>query len=241
MRNKRWSRDEIILALDLYFSLPFSKFTAQTSQIGELSEILRRMSLNAGEKISGNFRSPDGVAMKLLNFYAIENKGKGLKNSSNADKEIWKEFSKRRTELSIAAQEIRVQISDGGEINPHFFAEPVGDITAPEGRVSIRTHMVRERNPALVRRKKAAVLAEKGRLACEACGFDFKKIYGDRGQGFIECHHTNPLRLLNSESNTKLDDLALLCANCHRMVHVTNPWLEISELVETLRSAASNE
>lgn len=241
MRNKRWSREELILALDVYFPLPLSKITAETSQIGELSEILRRMSLNAGEKISGNFRSRNGVAMKLLNFYSIQHPGKGLVHASAADRKIWEEFSERRKELSIAAQEIRAQISDGGKINPHFFDESVGDITAPEGQVFARTHYERERNPALVRRKKAAVLAEKGRLACEACGFDFKKIYGDRGQGFIECHHRKPLHTLKFESNTRLDDLALLCANCHRMIHVTSPWLTVKGLIKTLRSAASNE
>lgn len=241
MKNKPWSREELILALDVYFSIPFAKFTAQTPQVNELSEILRRMSLKAGEKISENFRSPDGVAMKLLNFYSIKRPGKGLKHASKADRKIWKEFSERQQELSIRAQEIRAQISGSDEINPHFFDEAIGEITAPEGRVLVRTHMERERNPNLVRRKKAMVLAKKGYLSCEACGFDFKETYGDRGQGFIECHHIKPLHTLKSERNTKLEDLVLLCANCHRMVHVTSPWLTISELIETLNSVSSNE
>ena len=241
MRNKPWSREELILLLDAYFSNPSRKFTAQTPQVGELSEFLRCLSLNAGEEISKSFRSPNGIAMKLMNLYSLEHPGKGLEHASMADREIWKEFKGRQQELSFAAQEIRAQIPYANKINPHFFDEAAGEITAPEGRALVRTHMVRERNPILVRRKKDAVLAKRGHLACEACSFDFREIYGDRGQGFIECHDTKPLHTLKSESNTKLDDLALLCANCHRMVHVTNPWLTVNELIETLRGAAFNE
>lgn len=240
MRNKRWSREELILALDVYFSIPHTKFTKQTLQIKELSEFLRHIALRSGEKIPENFRSPSSVAMKLSNFRAID-EGKGLKNTSRADREILQEFSKRQKELSVAAQEIRAQISGSYEINPYLFDEAVGEITAPEGRVLVRTHMVRERNPALVKRKKDAVLAKKGRLACEACGFDFKATYGDRGQGFIECHHTKPLHTLKPGSNTRLDELVLLCANCHRMIHVTSPWLTIPELIKTLKNAPFNE
>src|SRR5690606_19764194 len=69
----------------------------------------------------------------------------------------------------------------------------------------------------------AAVLRQGGTLACEACGFDFEKVYGDRGSGYIECHHVVPLHEAG-EGRTKLSDLALICANCHRMIHRRAPW-----------------
>jgi len=55
---------------------------------------------------------------------------------------------------------------------------------------------------------------------CIVCGFDFEKIYGERGKGFIEIHHTKPLGLLTEE--TTIDpktDLIPVCSNCHRMIH----------------------
>jgi 5-methylcytosine-specific restriction protein A len=53
-----------------------------------------------------------------------------------------------------------------------------------------------------------------------ACNFDFGEIYGERGKGFIEVHHINPVSTLKSESQTNpKDDLIVLCSNCHRMVH----------------------
>jgi 5-methylcytosine-specific restriction enzyme A len=47
-----------------------------------------------------------------------------------------------------------------------------------------RMHRVRERNRELVKSKRDAVLRDIGRLACQACGFDFNDKYGEHGRGF---------------------------------------------------------
>jgi 5-methylcytosine-specific restriction protein A len=77
------------------------------------------------------------------------------------------------------------------------------------------------------------VLKSTGRLACEACDLDFGERYGRRGEGFIECHHTQPLAE-SGETVTRLDDLMLLCSNCHRMVHLRRPMLSIDDLRSAL-------
>lgn len=82
----------------------------------------------------------------------------------------------------------------------------------------MRLHKRYERDPKLVAEKRKAAAAT-GTLACEVCGFDFKVAYGDLGAGYIEVHHTKPVHTLIAGTKTKLDDLALLCANCHRMAH----------------------
>jgi 5-methylcytosine-specific restriction protein A len=69
-----------------------------------------------------------------------------------------------------------------------------------------------------------------GRLQCEGCSFDFAQTYGDRGQGFMEAHHTRPVHELDPDHVTRLADLALVCANCHRMIHARRPWLTLPEL-----------
>ncbi|WP_405140686.1 HNH endonuclease [Sphaerisporangium sp. NBC_01403] len=51
---------------------------------------------------------------------------------------------------------------------------------------------------------------------------DFERPYGDCGAGYIECHHVIPLHQAG-EGLTKLADLALICANCHRMIHRRTP------------------
>lgn len=57
-------------------------------------------------------------------------------------------------------------------------------------------------------------------LNCYACNFNFEEVYGERGKDFIEVHHIKPLSILEEavEINPE-NDLAPLCANCHRMVH----------------------
>lgn len=67
---------------------------------------------------------------------------------------------------------------------------------------------------------------------CLICGFDFKEVYGDRGEGFIEIHHIIPLSELNEETeiNPK-NDLIPVCSNCHRMIHrERNNILSIDEM-----------
>ncbi len=56
--------------------------------------------------------------------------------------------------------------------------------------------------------------------SCMACGFDFKKNYGDWGKGYIEVHHLKPLSTIAEEVEVNPEtDLVVLCANCHRMIH----------------------
>lgn len=64
------------------------------------------------------------------------------------------------------------------------------------------------------------------------CAFDFEQAYGDRGADYIEAHHKIPLSELTGETRTRPSDLAMLCANCHRMIHAKRPWLTINELKE---------
>jgi hypothetical protein len=58
--------------------------------------------------------------------------------------------------------------------------------------------------------------------------------HGDRlflsRQGFIECHHLVPLHELRGLRKTRLEDLALVCSNCHRMLHRQRPCLTVNEL-----------
>lgn len=98
----------------------------------------------------------------------------------------------------------------------------------PEGRLVERLHLARERNPALIRRAKE--LAPRP-LVCACCGFDFEAKYGLIGRDFIEAHHTKPVSTFSPDGDeTLVEDIALVCSNCHRMLHRRRPWLGIHEL-----------
>lgn len=51
---------------------------------------------------------------------------------------------------------------------------------------------------------------------------NFSEVYGDLGTGYIEAHHKVPVSSLKDGDETKLSDLAALCANCHRVIHKNN-------------------
>ena len=105
----------------------------------------------------------------------------------------------------------------------------------PEGKIKQKLHFVRERNAELVRQAKVLALKTYGCLICECCGMDFQSVYGRIGAGFIEAHHTKPVSTLHKDGEkTQIEDLAMVCSNCHRMLHRRRPWLERHELKQLL-------
>ena len=108
-----------------------------------------------------------------------------------------------------------------------------------EGRLKLMVHFLRERDHQLVERKKRSVLDSRGRLACEVCGFDFENRYGTRGAGFCEVHHRLPLSRVVEETTTTLRDLAIVCSNCHRMLH-REPEIDVEELARTFSGSPTS-
>lgn len=101
----------------------------------------------------------------------------------------------------------------------------------PEGKLKERLHTSRERNPEVIRQAKRMAIEHHGHLQCACCGFEFASVYGRVGVGFIEAHHTKPVSTLHRDGGvTRIEDIALVCSNCHRMLHRRRPWLEIHEL-----------
>jgi predicted HNH restriction endonuclease len=100
----------------------------------------------------------------------------------------------------------------------------------PEGKERFRLHRSKERNVTLIKVAKAKYLELNKRLSCQVCDFSFEENYGDLGKGFIEAHHIFPISELTEETPTKIEDLAFVCSNCHRMLHKRRPWLGIEEL-----------
>lgn len=104
----------------------------------------------------------------------------------------------------------------------------------PEGKEAYKKHKVRERSKKLIDFVKARAIRNGKTLTCGVCDFDFKARYGEVGEGYIEGHHTKPLSTLEDGARTMPDDIALVCANCHRMLHRRRPWLAIDELKSLL-------
>jgi 5-methylcytosine-specific restriction protein A len=232
LRNPPWSRDELIFALDLYARHRDKLPDHDSHEVTELSALLGKLSGAAGTEFD-KFRNPNGVYMKLANFRALdpqytEQGGQGAcDGAGGAIEKCGLNTPGRISDLHAAADAIKAEIDDGEKLD---LDEDDAFVEAPEGRLLSRMHVARERSREVVARKKAAVLKSNGKLICEACDFDFAATYGARGDGFIECHHMQPLYTPRPKTRTHLNDLALLCSNCHRMVHARSPWLSVAEL-----------
>ena len=121
---------------------------------------------------------------------------------------------------------------------PKTFLED--DIKGQEGRVLTRLHSYRERDRLLVKKAKLLFKQKNGKLYCECCGFEPEKFYGHRGQDRIQAHHRRPVEELLPDSVTKAEDLAMVCPNCHDIIHSKRPWISIEELREELKKLGSH-
>ena len=99
-----------------------------------------------------------------------------------------------------------------------------------EGDKIFSYHFYRERNKKIASLKKNLFISKHGSLFCEACEFNFHNFYGERGKDFAEIHHNIPISSDIFNGTTSLNDLTVLCSNCHRIIHRHNPWIRVEEL-----------
>lgn len=157
---------------------------------------------------------------------------KNISGIGNVDEmllEIWTHFNSHFSSAQQKSESITTSVLVEIEnTNP--------ELSVLEGALKLATHMVKERNRAIVNEKKRIAI-QNGTLKCEVCAFSFPSVYN---QDFIECHHLTPIAEPGIRE-TSLSDLALVCANCHRMLHrkFDNKFLSIRELqivIESLNS-----
>ena len=99
------------------------------------------------------------------------------------------------------------------EVTKYYPKDPEESVYYTEGAAKTVYTKKYERDPNVRR-----AFLEGKYLKCEVCGFDFEKVYGKLGAGYIEVHHKKPVS--EGERITDLNnDLVMLCANCHRMIH----------------------
>lgn len=101
--GNNWTREETILAFELYCRTPFSKINKNHPDIIELAKIIGR--------------TPSAVGLKMSNLAACDPEilGRnlhGMSNGSKLDKEIFNEFVEDWESLSLLAQDIKAKYLD---------------------------------------------------------------------------------------------------------------------------------
>ncbi|MCC9136964.1 HNH endonuclease [Pontibacter silvestris] len=114
--QKLWSREELILAANLYCKLPFGRLHRNNPEIIHLAQLINR--------------TPSSVAYKLVNFASLDpslqSRGiKGAQNTSKLDKEIWNEFYHNWDTLSYESEKLRAHFE-------HSTVEEINNINNTE-------------------------------------------------------------------------------------------------------------
>ena len=103
MLRRLWTREELIVAINLYCKLPFGKLHKDNPDIIILASLLGR--------------TPSSVAWKLVNFASFDPslKARGIKgaaNASNLDKQIWSEFYNNWELLSYESEKLFAKLQN---------------------------------------------------------------------------------------------------------------------------------
>jgi len=235
--NPDWTRDETVLALDLYFTCNGKMPSSADARVRELSRLLRSLPYHQGTRRNERFRNPDGVAFKLQNLHKVAT-GKGLGNVSKTDRSVWAELGLRRQEVASIADLIRRSLKVTDLENYSITDEE--DFF--EGRLLTTLHKTKERHRK-IRGKLLASRRRRGALSCDMCqckSISTKPAFEDAS---FEAHHTLPMSMA-MERRTQLKDMALLCANCHRLLHraiaLSHRWLTIAEALKIVGLASSS-
>ena len=100
-QQNRWTREELILTLSVYFQLPFGRLNRTTPEVKELARLIGR--------------SDNSAALRLVNFaacdpYIIESGRTGMTAGMSVCKPIWDEFAGDTEKLFLEAQRIKAKL-----------------------------------------------------------------------------------------------------------------------------------
>jgi len=100
MKNVNWTKEETMLALNLYLKLPFGQYYSGNNEVKKLATLIGR--------------TPSSVGMKLGNFSRLDpfhkNRGiKGLSNGAKMEEEVWNEYLQNRQEIVFESETILAQ------------------------------------------------------------------------------------------------------------------------------------
>lgn len=121
MPVERWSREQLLIAMNLYFRIPFGQFDRKNHEVIRVANAIRR--------------SPSSVAMKLSNLASLDpyhkDRGiKGLSGASEADRKMWNEFHADWERMSAESERLRhefgIEDSDREDqaVSPPVFEGP---------------------------------------------------------------------------------------------------------------------
>lgn len=239
--NSPWTKEELALILDLYFFLEKEAIHCRDPRLTKLSEVLNHLPLREGVPLDTlRLRTPHEVWLKLYGCRTIDPHYRDPCQIpvSQPDTSTFSKFTGDVKRIVSRARRIR-KVTEDNTVRAGLYgikngAEAATQTDKAESSFTLHQYLERTSNYSIWE-KKLRVLSEYGGFACEVCGLDFMQRYGPRGFGYVEGHHRTPLAELSTETETTVEDLALVCANCHQMLHRSG-ILTLAELGKKMRA-----
>ena len=222
--RSNWTRDEVILGLDVLISNEGKSLSIDSKAIIELSQLLNRLPLIPISKRNEKFRNVAGVRRQLLTFeWSLRNKKKAS-HVGQMFYTVFSEYNGNLIELQNIAQAIR-----RNEISIHEMGGCIFDetINFPEGNIlhSLHRHLEWREGARFQKESKK----------CAVCFIQPEQIYGSLAiTHFFETHLLVPPIKLSPNLDFINDDFITVCPNCHRMLHQYRPWLSRNRCKEIL-------
>lgn len=129
-----WTREEVILAMDLYVMSGAANGGpvpgSHTSQIAELSALLKELGAYPPELRDERYRNTDGVYLKLRNLRAVQSGGAhGMNRTSQVDAAVWLEYVDDLDALHAQAEAIRQRLAEGALAPSSTTAPAIEDVS----------------------------------------------------------------------------------------------------------------
>lgn len=211
MANASFTRDEVILALDVLYSSENGRVSADSAEIKELSLLLNRLPIHPVENRRPDFRNAVGIARQIKSYRTSCNTGKKDPHVGIQFFSVAFEYEGREEELHSAAQAIR----RNEDVFTSLFGAPLEDDGFPEGILLGHLHRI-------IERRDGAKLGVKDR--CEICG-SMPAICYRNPDKLLQNHLLIAPTLVDFSKKYKASSFLTVCPTCHIALHYYRPWL----------------
>lgn len=221
MANASFTRDEVILALDVLLQAEGSPLTAHSDSIKELCSLLQELPIHPRENRRADFRNETGVNRQIGLYKTSCRTGKRDPNVGELFFAVAQEFEDNTERLHSIAEAIRRSFS----CYDSTFGSPSEEEGFPEGILLGHLHRIIEKRDG----KKFAV-----KDRCLICQLEPELLYQPCGV-LLEHHLTVDPVLMDSSKRYREADFITVCPNCHAALHRYRPWLNRDSCASLLR------